>query len=122
LWQWHRLRWGRGVHLVRDSLKHHTAFLFDEMARWIGLLITEVNRPMNPSHQQDKPVIYEIRVKGILDEQWSSWLGGLTIVPQVSGETLLTGPVRDQAALHGLIIKIRDMGLPLLSIKRMDVV
>ena len=75
---------------------------------------------MNPSHQQDKPVIYQIRVKGILDEQWSSWLGGLTIVPQVSGETLLTGPVRDQAALHGLIIKIRDMGLPLLSIKRMD--
>jgi hypothetical protein len=77
---------------------------------------------MNPSHQQDQPVIYEIRVKGVLDEQWSSWLGGLTIVPQVSGETLLTGPVRDQASLHGLLIKIRDMGLPLLSIKRMDVV
>ena len=77
---------------------------------------------MNPSHQQDQPVIYEIRVKGILAEQWSSWLGGLTIVPQLSGETLLTGPVRDQAALHGLIIKIRDMGLPLLSVKRMDIV
>ena len=76
---------------------------------------------MNPSHQQDQPVIYEIRVKGVLDEQWSSWLDGMTIVPQISGETLLTGPVRDQAALHGLIIKIRDMGLPLLSIKRMDV-
>ena len=75
---------------------------------------------MNPSHQQDKAMIYEIRVKGLLDEQWSGWFGGLTIVPQVSGETLLTGPVRDQAALHGLIIKIRDMGLPLLSIKRMD--
>ena len=65
-------------------------------------------------------MIYEIRVKGLLDEQWSGWFGGLTIVPQVSGETLLTGPVRDQAALHGLIIKIRDMGLPLLSIKRID--
>jgi hypothetical protein len=77
---------------------------------------------MNPSHPQDQPVIYKIRVKGILDEQWSSWLDGMTIVPQISGETLLTGPVRDQAALHGLIIKIRDMGLPLLSIKRMDVV
>jgi hypothetical protein len=71
---------------------------------------------MNPSHQQDKPVIYQTRVKGILDEQWSSWLGGLTIVPQVSGETLLTGPVRDQAALQGLMVKIRDLGLPLLSI------
>jgi hypothetical protein len=75
---------------------------------------------MNPSHQQDQSTIYEIRVKGVLDEQWSSWLDGMTIVPQISGETLLTGPVRDQAALHGLIIKIRDMGLPLLSVKRMD--
>jgi hypothetical protein len=75
---------------------------------------------MNPSRQQDKAVIYEICVKGVLDEHWSGWLGDLTIVPQLSGETLLTGPVRDQAALHGLIIKIRDMGLPLLSIKRMD--
>ena len=71
---------------------------------------------MDPSHKQDEPVIYEIRVKGILDEQWSDWLGGLTIVPQAGGETLLTGPVRDQAALHGLMIRIRDMGLPLLSV------
>ena len=75
---------------------------------------------MNPSRQQDEQVTYEIRVKGVLDEQWSDWLGGLTIVPQAGGETLLTGPVRDQAALHGLIIKIRDMGLPLLSVRRMD--
>ena len=71
---------------------------------------------MNPSHKQDEPVIYEIRVKRVLDEQWSEWLGGLTITPQAGGETLLRGPVRDQAALHGLIIKIRDMGLPLLSV------
>jgi hypothetical protein len=75
---------------------------------------------MNPSHKQDEPVIYEIRVKGVLDEQWSDWLGGLTIVPRAGGETLLTGLVRDQAALHGLIIKIRDKGLPLSSVKRMD--
>ena len=71
---------------------------------------------MNPNHEQDEPVIYEIRIKGVLDEQWSDWLGGLTIIPHAGGETLLTGPVRDQAALHGLMIKIRDMGLPLLSI------
>jgi hypothetical protein len=75
---------------------------------------------MNPSHQQDQPAVYEIRVKGVLDEQWSSWLDGMAIVPQISGDTLLTGPIRDQAALHGLIIKIRDMGLPLLSVIRMD--
>jgi len=75
---------------------------------------------MNPSRKQDEQVIYEIRVKGVLDEQWSDWLGGMTIVPQAGGETLLIGPVRDQAALHGLMIKIRDMGLPLLSVNRVE--
>lgn len=71
---------------------------------------------MNPSTAQGKPTTYEIRVKGILDETWSDWLGDLAIVPQADGETLLRGPVRDQAALHGLMVKIRDMGLPLLSV------
>jgi hypothetical protein len=99
----------------------------DEAFAWTSLISaldrtfdTEVERSMNPSYKLDEPVIYEIRVKGVLDEQWSDWLGGLTIVPQASGETLLTGRVRDQAALHGLMVKIRDMGLPLLSVKRMD--
>jgi hypothetical protein len=75
---------------------------------------------MNSKQRRNGPVIYEIRVQGVLDETWSGWLGGLTIVPQASSETLLRGPVRDQAALHGLIVKIRDMGLPLLSVNRAD--
>lgn len=76
---------------------------------------------MNPSTTQDESVIYEIRVKGILDERWSDWLDGMTIIPQPCGETLLIGSVRDQAALHGLIVKIRNMGLPLLSINPAEV-
>lgn len=62
--------------------------------------------------------VYRIRVKGMLDECWSDWFDGLTITLQANGETLLEGPVRDQAALHGLLIKIRDMGVPLLSVRR----
>ena len=66
----------------------------------------------------DESVVYEIRVKGLLDEGWSDWLDGLAIAPQAHGETLLAGPVRDQAALHGLLNKIRDLGLLLLSVER----
>jgi hypothetical protein len=69
----------------------------------------------------DEQSVYHIRVKGILDKRWSDWFDDLTIAPQANGETLLTGPVRDQAALHGLLAKVRDLGLPLLSVKRMDI-
>jgi len=64
--------------------------------------------------------LYHIRVKGILDEKWSDWFDGFTITPQADDETLLVGPVPDQAALHGLLAKIRDLGLPLLSVKRVE--
>jgi hypothetical protein len=67
----------------------------------------------------DERAVYEIRVRGLLDESWSEWLDGLTIEYQPQGETLLAGPVRDQAALHGLLGKIRDLGLLLVSLKRM---
>ena len=67
----------------------------------------------------DKPGIYRIRVKGVLDEKWSDWFEGLTVTPQANGEALLTGPVRDQSALHGILARIRDLGLPLLSVERL---
>jgi hypothetical protein len=67
---------------------------------------------------RNRQVVYEIRVRGVLDASWSDWFEGLTICPQENGDTLLTGPVRDQSALHGLLAKIRDLGLPLLSVKR----
>jgi hypothetical protein len=62
--------------------------------------------------------IYELRVKGHLDDRWSDWLGDLAMQRQEDGTTMLVGPVVDQAALHGVINRIRDLGLPLLSVKR----
>lgn len=61
---------------------------------------------------------YEIRLKGHLDNRWADWFEGLTITLEDNGETLLSGPVVDQAALHGLLRKIRDLGMPLISVKR----
>jgi len=59
---------------------------------------------------------YEIRLKGHLDDRWAEWFEGLTITLEEDGDTLLTGPVIDQAALHGLLKKVRDLGLPLVSV------
>jgi len=73
---------------------------------------------MNPCEGHDEQVVYQIRVRGVIDSRWSDWFDSLPIGPQVDGTTLLTGPVRDQSALHGLLAKIRDLGLPLLSVKR----
>jgi hypothetical protein len=65
-----------------------------------------------------QPMVYQIRVKGHLGSQWQDWFGGLTVTLEDNGETLLTGPVVDQAALHGLIKKVRDLGMPLVSVFR----
>jgi len=67
-------------------------------------------------HDQDP--CYEIRFKGHLDDRWSAWFEGLTITLEDNGDTLLTGLVIDQAALHGLIKKVRDLGLLLISVNR----
>jgi hypothetical protein len=64
--------------------------------------------------------IYEVRVQGNLDLEWSDWFDGFTVTPVADGETLLVGPVDDQAALHGLLHKIRDLGLPLLTVQRLE--
>lgn len=61
-------------------------------------------------------MIYQIRIKGLLDRQWTDWFGGMTVSPTDNGDTLLTGPVEDQAALHGLLKKVRDWGMPLVSV------
>jgi hypothetical protein len=73
------------------------------------------------SAYQELDQVYQIKVKGILDSKWSDWFNGLAITPLPSGVTLLTGPVADQAALHGLLNKIRDIGLPLLAVNRVEI-
>lgn len=63
-------------------------------------------------------MVYLIRVKGTLDPSWSEWFDGMAVEATAGGETVLRGPIRDQTALHGLLGKIRDMGLPLLSLQQ----
>ena len=65
-----------------------------------------------------QPMVFEIRIKGHLDDQWSGWFGGLTITLEENGDTLLTGPVVDQAALYGLLRRVRDLGMQLISVNR----
>jgi hypothetical protein len=63
-----------------------------------------------------QPMVYQIRIRGHLGREWTDWFGGLTITLEDDGESLLTGPVIDQAALYGLLRKVRDVGMPLISV------
>jgi hypothetical protein len=72
----------------------------------------EINSEMNPG----QPMVYQIRIKGHLGREWTDWFGGLAITALDNGETLLTGSVVDQAALYGLLKKVRDVAMPLLSV------
>jgi hypothetical protein len=75
----------------------------------------EVGRPAEP------PTYYELRVQGVLDSRWSAWFEGLRITSDRLGQTTIAGLVTDQAALHGLLAKIRDLGLPLLEVRQSDI-
>jgi len=75
---------------------------------------------MSNGRKFDKPGIYRIKVKGVLDRRWSDWFDGFDILYEVEDETVLVGMVRDQAALHGMLSKIRDLGLPLLMVQRIE--
>ena len=77
---------------------------------------TDVNSDIGPGQS----MAYQIRIKGHLGLQWTDWFGGLAITLADNGDTLLTGPVVDQAALHGLLRKVRDLGVPLLSVSRIE--
>jgi hypothetical protein len=75
---------------------------------------------MANGREWDKPANYEIRIRGKLDARWSHWFANLQIIPQPDGESLLTGPVADQAALYGAISRMRDLGLVLVSVRRVS--
>ncbi len=68
------------------------------------------------TQEQYEPGFYEVRIKGHLDSRWADWFEGMTITLEEKGETLLRGLVTDQAALHGLLRKVRDLGMPLISV------
>ena len=75
---------------------------------------------MPPKSNPTPPTSYQIRIKGHLSSQWSGWFEGLQITLEENGVTQLTGPVLDDAALHGLLKKVRDLGMPLISVNRVE--
>jgi hypothetical protein len=79
-----------------------------------------MSNELEPKTNSDQPVVYQIRIKGHLGRQWTDWFEGLTITLEEAGNTLLTGPVIDQAALHGLLKKVRDLGMPLVSVSPVE--
>ena len=95
---------------------------FDDSTRFRQLQILDVEAMSKASDTPgvNNMSIYQIRLQGQLDHRWSTWFEGLAIAWEESSVTVLTGPVADQAALYGLLRKIRDVGLPLLSITRIE--
>lgn len=79
-----------------------------------------MSNELDPNKKPNQPVVYQIRIKGHLGSQWTDWFDGLNITLEEDGVTLLTGPVVDQAALHGWLKKVRDLGMPLVSVNRVD--
>lgn len=79
-----------------------------------------MSEPTASPEDHNEPGVYEIRIQGHLDDRWAEWFEGLTITREGKGDTLLSGPVVDQAALHGWLKKVRDLGMPLLSVKRIE--
>ena len=75
---------------------------------------------LEPTTDPGQPVVYQIRLKGHLGADWAGWFGGLTITLEEDGDTLLAGPVADQSALHGLLKKVRDLGMPLVSVSPVE--
>ena len=79
----------------------------------------ELSNKPQPEPDPNQPMVYQIRLKSHLDSDWMDWFEGLTITLEKNGHTLVTGPVVDQAALYGLLKKIRDLGISLISVNRL---
>ncbi len=79
-----------------------------------------MSNKLEPKPTPSQPVVYQIRLKGHLDSQWTDWFEGMTITLEENGNTLLTGKVVDQSALHGLLKKVRDLGMPLVSVSPVE--
>ena len=79
-----------------------------------------MSNELEPKPTPSQPLVYQIRLKGHLGSQWTDWFDGLNITVEENGDTILTGPVVDQARLHGLLKKVRDLGIPLLSVSQVQ--
>jgi hypothetical protein len=77
-----------------------------------------MSNQLNSNIDPSQPTVYQIRIKGHIGCEWTDWLNGMTITSEANGDTLLTGTVVDQAALHGLLKKVRDLAMPLLSVNQ----
>ena len=77
-----------------------------------------MSKQRKPQPDAREPLVYAIRVQGHLGREWTDWFEGLAITLEDNGDALLTGPVVDQAALHGVLKKVRDLGIPLVSVTR----
>ena len=79
-----------------------------------------MSKALSSTEDRYEPGSYEIRIKGHLDKRWAAWFEGMTITLEEDGDTLLTGPVVDQAALHGLLKRVRDLGMSLVSVSPLE--
>ncbi len=79
-----------------------------------------MSNELNPRTEPSQPTVYQIRIQGHLSDQWAGWFEGFAITRDDNGDTLLSGPVVDQAALHSLLKKVRDLGIPLISVSPVD--
>ena len=80
-----------------------------------------MSNTLDPKTDSVEPTIYQIKLKGHLGCEWTDWFEGLTITLEENGDTLLTGPVADQSALYGLLRKVRDLGMSLISVNHVKV-
>jgi hypothetical protein len=79
-----------------------------------------MSHPIHPGDDQPGRGRYEIRLSGHLHERWAAWFDGLTVSLRDDGTTVISGPLADQAALHGLLQRVRDLGLPLIAVTELD--
>jgi hypothetical protein len=85
-----------------------------------GTMVREMSNAPKQKTDPSQPMVCQMRIEGHLDDQWTDWFGGMTITLEENGDTLLTGPVIDQAALFGLLKKVRDLGMTLVSVNRVE--
>jgi hypothetical protein len=110
----------------QHSKQHFRVYVLMPLPRYIACTLSEnqqgkvMSKNRNLKTASDLSLVYQIRIEGHLGSQWTDWFGGMTITPEANGITVLTGILIDQSALHGLLKKLRDLGVPLLSINRIE--